>query len=288
MLILWKLREIIKDKNFWKSSWVVPGALFAISTTFISFFDFNDNKSVKVYIYIGLIICSCLWMIFNLIKSVSMKEVILNIDGSEIEVKKEDIFSYSQDVYKVIAFNEFFDTLVDDKIIANTSLNGQYINKLYPNTADLLDKKISNDDRMKSKIVEKNIYRPLGGKPIRYQLGSVYKDEDFFLVAFSKFNNSNEANLKLHEYANCLINFWNEVNNLYAQKEVVVPLLGSGITRHRDFSSTPHQLLEVMLWTFKISKVKFKEPSKITIVLHESQYKNVNFYKLKEFEENGL
>jgi hypothetical protein len=141
---------------------------------------------------------------------------------------------------------------------------------------------------LQNRIVENNVERPLGGKDTRYRLGSVFKDMDFFLVAFSKFNEENEANLKLHEYANCLIHFWNEVNSLYAQQEVVVPLLGSGITRHKDFNATPHQLLEVMLWTFKISKVKFREPSKITILLHESNHKNINYYKLKEFEKNGI
>lgn len=43
-----------------------------------------------------------------------------------------------------------------------------------------------------------------------------------------------------------------------------------------------------MLWTFQISKVKFEEPSKVTIVLYEDSYKKINFYKLKEFEKNGI
>lgn len=283
---MWKLKEIIKDKNFWKGSWVIPGASFVVATTILSFFDF-ENESIKIYIFIGLVIGSILWIVISLILSYRMKEVKLDIDGSEIEIVKGDIFTYPRNVYKVIAFNEFFDTVVDDKIISSSSLNGQYLNKFHLNVTDL-DEKILHDDRMQSRIIEKGVSRPLGGKTTRYRLGSVYKDMDFFLVAFSKFNDENEANLKLHEYANCLINFWNEINILYAQKEVIVPLLGSGITRHQDFDATPHQLLEVMLWTFKISKVKFKEPSKITIVLHESQYKKVNFYKLKEFEENGL
>lgn len=285
-MYLWKLKEILKDKNFWKGSWVIPGASFVVATTILSFFDF-ENESIKIYIFIGLVIGSILWIVFSLILSYRMKEVKLDIDGSEIEIVKGDIFTYPRNVYKVIAFNEFFDTVVDDKIISSSSLNGQYLNKFHLNVTDL-DEKILHDDRMQSRIIEKGVSRPLGGKTTRFRLGSVYKDMDFFLVAFSKFNDENEANLKLHEYANCLINFWNEINILYAQKEVIVPLLGSGITRHQDFDATPHQLLEVMILTFKISKVKFKEPSKITIVLHESQYKKVNFYKLKEFEENGL
>ncbi|MHA6252754.1 macro domain-containing protein [Oceanobacillus sp. CAU 1775] len=278
--------EIVKDKDFWKSSWVIPGALFGIATTLLTFIEFNKAFD-KLVVLIGLVVMSIIYILFNLFKNFRLKEIKLYIDGSEIEIKKGDIFTYPRNVFKVIAFNEFFDTEVDDKIISRSSLNGQYLNRFHSDTSDL-DKRIIQDPRMQFRIEEKDVERPLGGKTTRYRLGSVYKDMDFFLVAFSKFDEENEANLKLHEYANCLINFWNEVNSLYAQQEVVIPLLGSGITRHKDFDATPHQLLEVMLWTFNISKVKFREPSKITILLYGSHHKKINFYKLKEFEKSGI
>ncbi|TGA96330.1 hypothetical protein E4665_15815 [Sporolactobacillus shoreae] len=284
---MWKVKDIIKDKNFWKNSWAFPGILFGIATTVLTFIDFSKSF-YKLIILIALVVISIVYVLINLFKSLLIKKVKLVIDGSEIEIKKGDIFSFPRNIYKVIAFNEFFDTEVDDKIISRSSLNGQYLNKYYADNKSDLDKKIAQDPRMKFRIVKTNVDRPLGGKNIRYRLGSVYKDMDFFLVAFSKFNEENEAGLKLYEYANCLINFWNEINSLYARQEVVVPLLGSGITRHKDFDATPHQLLEVMLWTFKISKVKFREPSKVIILLHRDHYKKINFYKLKGFEKNDI
>ncbi|WP_434735258.1 hypothetical protein [Bacillus pumilus] len=48
-------------------------------------------------------------------------------------------------------------------------------------------------DDAKLKIEEKNIGRPLGGKTTRYTLKSVFRDIDFFLIAFSKFNRENRA-----------------------------------------------------------------------------------------------
>ena len=122
----------------------------------------------------------------------------------------------------------------------------------------------------------------------RYELGSILKDGDYFLLALSKFNEKNGANLRLTEYATCLLKFWSEVNTLYNQKTVVLPLLGSGITRHRDFNATNQELLKVLICKFKISKVKFKEPSKIRIVIRDSQKGEINFYKLKELEKNGI
>jgi len=282
---MWKFKDIIMDKDFWKDSFIIPGALFGIATTLLTFIEFS--RDTALIILLVLVVISILYILFKLFKSIWLKKIKLNIDGSEIEIKRGDIFSFPRNTYKVIAFNEFFDTEVDDKIISRSSLNGQYLNRFYSDVSEL-DDKIAQDERMNLKIVNKNVKRALGGKTTRYSLGTVFKDIDFFLVAFSKFNDKNEAILKLSEYANSLINFWNEVNSLYAQQEVVVPLLGSGITRHKDFNATYHQLLEVMLWTFKISKVKFKEPSKVTILLQEPHYKRINFYKLKEFEKNDI
>src|SRR5699024_5289236 len=105
---------------------------------------------------------------------------------------------------------EYFDTRVDGDIISPNSLNGQYINNFYSNEEDLkdLNLRIANDFKLKKKVKETNSNRRGNGKTTSYDLGSIYKDNDFFLVAFSKFNEKNEANLKLSEYANCLINFW--------------------------------------------------------------------------------
>lgn len=67
-----------------------------------------------------------------------------------------------------------------------------------------------------------------------------------------------------------------------------MPLLGAGITRHSDFEAKDQELLEVLIWTFKISKVKFKEPAKVKVVIQELQKDNINFYQLKEGENIGV
>ncbi|WML29237.1 DUF6430 domain-containing protein [Neobacillus sp. OS1-32] len=159
---MWKLKEIVKDKDFWKNSWVIPGALFGIATTLLTFIEFDKGFN-KLIILVGLVIISIIYMLFNLFKSYRLKEIKLDIDGSEIEIKKGDIFAYPRNIYKVIAFNEFFDTKVDDKIISRSSLNGQYISKFYSDVSDL-DNRIVQDPRMQLRIVEENVERPLGEK----------------------------------------------------------------------------------------------------------------------------
>jgi Domain of unknown function (DUF6430) len=281
-----KINDLIFNLNFWQAAWVVPGLLFAIVTTVLTFFDLNGKCKIKLFI--GLIVLSIIYILIYIVVKSGLKEITLNINGSLIEITSGDIFKQDPDCYKVIAFNEFFDTKVDDNIISSNSLNGMYLLKRYPNNKDIidLDNRIANDPRLK--IKEEGVHRKLGGKTTRYELGSIFKDNDYFLVAFSKFNEKNEANLRLAEYATCLLKFWDEVNGLYNRKTVVLPLLGSGITRHKDFNATNQELLEVIIWTFKISKVKFKEPSKVKIVIYEDQLKDINFYKLKELENNMI
>ncbi|MEK3855925.1 macro domain-containing protein [Cytobacillus sp. FSL H8-0458] len=279
-----KLKALVFDKTFWQNTWIVPSVLFAITTTFLSFIEI-EWKDKLLY---GLIIVSLLYILISLNRVYKLHSISLNIDGSEFEVTSGDIFQQDSECYKVIAFNEFFDTLVDDNLISESSLNGQYILKKYPSNNDIneLNRRISNDPRLDKK--ELDVYRKLGGNTTRYELGSIFKDKDYFLVAFSKFNEKNEANLKLTEYAACLLKFWGEVNTLYNRKTVVLPLLGSGITRHKDFNASNQQLLEILIWTFKISKVKFREPSKVKILIHERQLGEINFYKLKEMEKIGI
>lgn len=281
-----KVTELIFNLNFWQKAWIVPSLLFALVTSVLTFIELDEDFKVKLFY--SLIVISIIYILVYIIIKSGLKEITLDINGSLIEITSGDIFQQDSDCYKVIAFNEFFDTTVDDNIISSNSLNGMYLKKKYPNEKDIidLDNRIANDPRLK--IKEECVHRKLGGKTTRYELGSIFKDNDYFLVAFSKFNEKNEANLRLAEYATCLLKFWDEVNALYNRRTVVLPLLGSGITRHKDFNASNQELLEVIIWTFKISKVKFKEPSKVKIVIYGNQMNDINLYKLKELENNIL
>lgn len=90
------------------------------------------------------------------------------------------------------------------------------------------------------------------------------------------------------KYLSFLIKFWDKVNKIYAQKSVSVPIFGSGITRikeHRNISD--EDLLKVMLWTFRISEMRFKHPAKLTIVIHKSKMDKINLLDIKS-ARNGL
>ena len=67
----------------------------------------------------------CIWIYANKRNSIS-----LTINNSTVEVKFGDLFSEESD-WKSIAFNEYYDTIVDDEIIAQSTLNGIFINRIF-------------------------------------------------------------------------------------------------------------------------------------------------------------
>jgi hypothetical protein len=231
----------------------------------------------KISVGIGLALILIIIYIIKWVIANCQNKATLSINNSNLIVKTGDIFA--EDELKVIAFNEYFDTQVDNKIISNTSLNGIYINSKI-NDVNELDNLIDNDIRLSKKVIQNNYCR-INGKKKKYELGSIFQKDDYLLVAFTKFDNDNRAYLNMYDYINFLLNFWNEIDIMYAGRSVSIPLLGSGITRIKEFSTISEQeLLELLIWSFKISKIKFTYPSKVSIIIHESKKDKINFFKL--------
>lgn len=227
-----------------------------------------------VILYIGL------WIWAN-----NLHDIKIDIEGSEVIVKAGDIFE--QEGLKVIAFNEYFDTQVDDKIISSKSLNGIFINKYFNKNVAKLDDSLDDYIFEDEDKLENNINRREGKKQ-KYKLGTICLYDDFILAAFTKFDEKNRAVLTMPEYLEFLIKFWDEINRVYAQKSVTVPIFGSGITRikeHRNISD--EELLKIMLWTFRISEMRFKYPAKLTIVIHQDKIDKVNLLDIT-MAKNGL
>ncbi|GGI17945.1 macro domain-containing protein [Gottfriedia solisilvae] len=222
---------------------------------------------VVVYIY--------LWVRANFLQKME-----LTINNSSLEIKVGDIFTESG--LKVIAFNEYFDTQVDNIIVSDSTLNGIYIKRKIQDVG-VLDQLIEQNLVSEEVKIGNNDSRRLGKKD-KYKLGTIFKNEDFLLTAFSKFDENNRAYLNMNDYVAFLLNFWNEIDIVYNGRSISIPLLGSGITRFKGYDVTDQELLELLIWSLKISKIKFTYPSAVSIIIHESKKDKIDFYKLKELE----
>lgn len=253
-----------------------------ISTT-VLFIDIpKENKSEFGWYFLGVLLLSYLiiWIWSNNLNKIKIK-----VEGSPVTIKVGDIFE--QPGLKAIAFNEYLDTLVDDKVIAQKSLNGIFLNKHLDITVSELDRHIEGYAFETSEIIGTNSNRKLG-KRTQYQIGTICVYKDFLLTAFAKFDENNKAVLTMPEYLEFLINFWDRVNKVYAQKSVSTTIFGSGITRikgHKTISD--EDLLKIMLWTFRISEMRFKHPAKLTVVIHKDKIDQINLLDIKA-AKNGM
>lgn len=238
------------------------------------------NHAGFLCIVILILIYLLIWLRANKIKLIK-----LSVEESTVIIKTGDIFL--EQGLKVIAFNEYFDTKVDDIVIARESLNGKFITGHLTCSIDQLDQYIDQYHHDREDIGEINIPR-LTGKSQRYAPGTICVWNDYLLTAFAKFDNHNQAYLTMPEYLAFLINFWDRVNRIYAQQSVTVPIFGSGITRIKGHKMiNDEDLLKIMLWTFRVSEMRFMHPAKLTIIIHEDKIGLINLFGLRSVG-NGL
>lgn len=242
----------------------------------------TECKATYGWIFIGLLLLIYLviWVWSN-----NLNKIDISVEGSDVTIKVGDIFL--QPGFKAIAFNEYFDTQVDNRIIAEGSLNGLFIKKHLDVPVSELDRHIESYAFERSEILESNPDRKLG-KKVRHKIGTICVYKDFLLTAFSKFDEDNKAMLTMPEYLEFLINFWDKVNNVYAQQNVSTPIFGSGITRIKGHKSiSDEDLLKIMLWTFRISEMRFKYPTRLTVVIHKDKIDKINLLDIKS-ARNGI
>ena len=268
----------LREKFFLKIS------LFsAFATLLLAFVPIpSDIQGVLGVIFLVFLV---ILYIYDWNKANKLNSIEIDIEGTTVCIKAGDIFE--EDGLKAIAFNEYFDTLVDNKVINEVSLNGIFLKEKLDIEISELDQEINNYSFEDNEILEKNTDR-LVGKKQKFKIGTIFVHNNYILTAFSKFDSSNRANLTMPEYLGFLITFWDKVNIVYGQRSVSVPIFGSGITRikeHRRISD--EDLLKIMIWTFRISEMRFKHPAKLTIVIHPEKMDKINLLDIQE-AKNGI
>ena len=203
----------------------------------------------------------------------SRSGVHLAINSMDIDIVVGDLFV--TDGVKVIPFDEYFDIQVDDKVISRNSLNGIFI------------KRYADWNTLK-RTVEKlgpSLLEPCkaGDGRIRYPLGTIKDYNEYALLAFTHMDKLNRARLRRGEYEECLLNMWDELDRMYAGRPVVLPLLGSGITRFDGGKPSEDDLLRCMLCTLRASKRHFKEG--VVVVLTEKTAARMRLYEVNGYIE---
>lgn len=267
------------DKRLLKNFLNIVLIISTVSSLFFIFFHIPD----KCKLYSGIVCFIILLGIYSYLwyKANNMNSVSLNINETVIDIEIGDIFNETG--IKVIPFNEYFDTIIDDVIISKNSLNGIFINKIINEkrvNLEELNKKIENELSDKKIIINHNRKK---GKKIKYKLGTIFEYDDYFLTAMTKFDNDNRAKISQKEFLEFLLEFWENIDIKYNNRKIIVPLLGSGITRFEK-NIKPQELLSQIIWIFKLSQISLK--SGLKIIIHENMKEQINLYEIKEILTN--
>lgn len=259
---------------------VAFAVLGGISIVF-SFTSYSLEKIGKLPLQIILVLTLYIVIVIITVyikREITKNEITLYIRGMKVVVREGDLLT--AEGWKLIPFNEYFDTQVDDIIIAHSSLNGKYIDSLSDDERAALINAIESDNS--SPLIR---YFSTDGTKTKYELGTIKVFREIMMLALTHFNEQNEAHTNRAEYEHTLRNMWREIGRTHQGKSINIPLIGGGLTRLDDMTDKPsEQLLKCILCTFSTSNVVYNENVQINIVLTKKALKSIDLYELKRWQ----
>ena len=279
----------IYDRTLWKS-YAAFVAFFSSIITLLSFFYTAEESCIGVSgwrtIYIIVLIGRFIYIWY---KANALNIARLSINNTKVEVVIGDIFdpfyypNQHEGEITIIPVNDYYDYIVDDRIVSNKSLHGQYIKKITEiGKLDSLNYKIENDPFLKKIGNPKVEALREEGRKVRYELGSLVEFENYILTAFTNFDEDNKAFLSADEYMHFWMKFWENIDVVYSGRTINIPLIGAGITRFRNGKPTKQQLLGIMLWSLKISGFhNTYGDKKIRFIIYKPDATEIDFYSVQ-------
>lgn len=218
-----------------------------------------------LFVWFIVTIFYCFFLMFR-------KSVTIENDDCKIKVEYGNLLK-CKNCKKLINFDECYTTDVGQAPhqIKPTSLCGQYLSANPTiKIVQLLEQAHIQPARAKSKYQRKD----------RYESGTILPNGDDLLLAFVPLNESGIGVFPSYkDYIDSLSLLWQEIDKYYCLKDVCVPILGSGISRFGDGSGksfSQQELLDIMIWSYKLSPYKLKKPYTLRIVCKKSNEFSLN------------
>jgi hypothetical protein len=273
--------SIIKSINsFFSRLWINKSAIFKLACTytcvvftfwgFVSLFEplngvFQDDASFVCKLLIGIMVLLAVFIISVIAASwivLCSNQVCIGESSTKnsVYVKYGDM--YSPDIVEkgyngkraiVVSVNRCFDTIVDDHLVSHNTQHGQVFQKLYDSqkfTPDSLNRTISDILRRDTAYIDLTIEEKSKGNLRRYEVGTTVNlpiDDNlsYYLLGLSYFDEHLNAHTSKADFALAvqkLIEFCNQNAQGYP---VILPLLGSGLSRTQiDLNNIMHYLVD--------------------------------------------
>lgn len=240
----------------------------------ISLYDWIDSSvwiRVGVVLVAFLVICA---IVYFIIGRIFKKSVNLNICQTSVSITCGDIFKSPG--WRVIGCDTHFDTRVDDIVISKKSLHGQLViehgNKEEIEAAVEVEAKRLGLQKMSNGLYE----FPLG-TVVRYD--SSVDNQTYLMLAMNELNAQYVAHTNMAKFELMLMKMWKEIDRVYASNNIVLPVLGSGITRFDDGPKDAESLLRCMLCTLNSSGLRLNSEVKVVIF---GEVKDIPLYEYKD------
>lgn len=231
----------------------------------------SDEVNVILTHFLTFIAILVLSIILNLLYLFYRKSVCIKGHNYNIKIEYGNLLEMGN-CKKIINFDECFTTSIGDAPadIKLTSLCGQYLVKKPIKDIDiqcLIDKVQLKTAKSRSKYQNK----------VRYESGKLVPNDDYLLMAFAKLDKDGVGHFSSRdEFLDCLSLLWKEIDKYYGQKDVCIPILGSGLTRIGDTSPTQQELLDMIILSYRLSPHKIKSPCQLHIVCQKCNGFSIN------------
>lgn len=267
--------KLLKQINIWTFGAISVVFTFIPEALFGKLILFSKAPAEVNIICIRVLTFVSIFLLSTIIYSIYIhKRKVITIKGTNysIQVEYGDLFEMSS-CKKVINFDECFTTSVGDEPcqIKPDSICGQYLQ--------------SNPLLNINKIMEDNNIHAAKGKSKyqnkkKYDSGIIIPNNDYLLMSFAKLDKDGLGIFfSRDEFIDCLNTLWKELDKYYGNKDVCIPILGSGRTRMDGSASTSlsqQELLDIIICSYKLSPHKIKLPYKLHIMCKKSDGFSLN------------
>jgi len=249
------------------------GAISSFITIIWAIFSSQSSSLVNTSPLLFLLFIFVTAIIYSLFINRSKGKIELSLsDKVKAKVFFGDLFESKEII--VIPVNEYFDTIVDDKIISSNTLHGKFIQKFFSENKDELTNQIKKNLEQYTPL-EINKKRKLGNT-YKYDLGTVCEvknnDKIFYLVALTKFNNNHRAVVSNSEYQKVLCALLSYIEQNSQGRKVNIPLIGAG---QSGVSLKKQKLLEFLLFSIHLEN-NLTLINGVNIILHESAQEDID------------
>lgn len=244
----------------------VPETIFEKYKFLSSFSDETNVIINRVLVFVGVLLLA---VIVNALYLHCRNSICIKGHNYSIKIEYGDLLEMN-DCKKVINFDECFTTNVGDSPadIKPISVCGQYLQK--------------NPIQDMQSLIDSAQLKPARGKSeyqnrLKYESGKLVPNGDYLLMAFAKLDKDGLGRFfSRDEFLDCLSTLWKEIDKYYGQKDVCIPVLGSGITRVEGASLTQQELLDIIIGSYRLSPHKIKSPCRLHIVCKKCDGFSIN------------